>query len=109
MTRREAIREYKERKPLRGAYAMRCAASSQAWVGSSLNLAATRNGLWFSLRTGSHREKMLQATWNAHGEEAFQYEILEKLSDDVSPIALKDLLQEKKTHWLARLGALPLL
>jgi hypothetical protein len=102
---KEAIKEYKARKPLRGAYALRCTATGQVWVGSSPNLDAIRNRLWFSLRQGNHQDSVLQKEWNTYGEQAFLYEILEKLDDDLSPIGVSDLLKEKKLQWVAQLGA----
>jgi hypothetical protein len=107
--RREVIREYKERKPRRGAYAVRCRPTGDVWVGSSMNLDATRNGVWFALRHGSHLDKGLQSVWNAQGEPEFEYEILEQLDEEVSPLAVRDLLKERKAHWLAQFGAHPLL
>ena len=106
--RKEAIRKFKERKPLCGAFAVRCTATGRIWVGSSRNLDATKNGSWFSLRNGSHLDKSLQSEWNAHGEDTFQYEILEKLEDGVSPLAVADLLKEKRSYWIVRLRARPL-
>jgi hypothetical protein len=106
---KEAIRKYKEQKTPAGVYAIRCTASGKVWVGPSRNLDATRNGLWFTLRTGVHMEKSLQREWDTHGEPAFEYEILEVLDADLLPMAIKDLLKEKQTHWVAKLGAQPLL
>ncbi len=103
--RKEAVNAFKMRKTPRGVFAVRCAATGQAWVNSSMNLDAARNGIWFFLRNGYHQNKELQAEWNARGAEAFQFEVLEKLDDDVSPLALSDLLKEKKRHWTAQLGA----
>jgi hypothetical protein len=108
LDKKKAIREFKERKPCRGTFAVRCTASNRVWVGSSNNLDATKNGLWFSLRIGSHPVKSLQSEWNAHGEGAFAYEILEKLEEDLHPLTIADLLKEKKSHWIARLEASPL-
>ncbi len=107
--RKQAIKEYKERKPLRGTFAVRCRPTQQAWVGSSPNLNAAHNSVWFSLRQGLHRDPALQAAWNAHGEQAFQFEILDKIDDDVSPVNLGDILKEKKKHWANELGATVLL
>lgn len=109
MTRKEAINEYKARKIPRGAFAVRCTVTGQVWVGTSPNLDASKNGLWFGLRHASHRDQELQTAWNTHGEAAFQYEILELLKDDVSPLALRDLLKEKKLHWTKKFGATALL
>lgn len=103
--RKEAIKEYKARKLPRGAYAVRCTVTGQVWVGSSRDLNAARNGLWFTLRIGSHRERTLQAAWSTHGEQAFEYEILEKLDEDVCALAVHDLLKEMKLRWVERLGA----
>ena len=39
------------------------------------------------------------------GEEAFAYEVLEILDDDVSTLLLKDVLLERQKHWEEKLGA----
>jgi hypothetical protein len=103
--RKEAIRKFKERKPLLGVFAVRCTATGRVWVGVSRNLDATKNGSWFCLRNGSHHDKALQEEWNVHGEPMFQYEVLDKLNDDTLPLGVADLLKEKKKHWIAQLGA----
>ena len=103
--RKEAVRRFKEIKTLRGTFAVKCTATGRIWVGSSRNLDATKNRAWFDLRIGSHQDKSLQAEWNAHGEAAFEYRILETLKDDPHPLALADLLREKKKLWIAQLRA----
>jgi|SRR5450631_2209662 hypothetical protein len=108
-SRKEAVRKFKERKSLLGAYAVRCTVTGHVWVGVSRNLDATRNGTWFTLRNGLHREKSLQDEWNAHGESAFQYEILVGLDEDIHPLEVDDLLKEQKKTWIDQLGAQPLL
>jgi hypothetical protein len=74
-----------------------------------LNLDASRNRAWFALRQGQHQDRSLQAEWNAHGEAAFQYDVLERLEADVLPIAVSDVLKEKMRAWAARLAAPTLL
>jgi hypothetical protein len=108
MNRKEAIAEYKNRKTPRGAFTVRFAGGGTSWVDATPDLDAAKNGLLFTLRNGLHRNKELQAEWNAHGESAFNYEILEKLEDDLAPMAWTDLLKDKKKEWLARLGAQPI-
>ena len=108
-SKKESIRAFKERKPLLGVYAVRCLATGRVWVGTSRNLDATKNGCWFMLRSGSHQEKSLQAEWNTRGEEVFEYKILDFLDEDVHPLQIADLLKEKKSTWVARLEASPLL
>jgi hypothetical protein len=105
-TRKEAIRKYKELKTPQGIFAVRCSTAGRVWVGTSRNLGAEKNGFWFALRLGSHLNKALQSEWNAQGEQAFTYEILEKLDDDVHALALQDLLKTKQVEWIDRLGAL---
>jgi len=104
--RKAAIRAFKDRKVARGTFAVRCAATSHVWVGSAPDLDAWRNSIWFTLRNGTHLNKELQRQWNEQGEPAFTYEILETLGDDVSPLALNDLLKEKRLAWKEKLGAL---
>jgi hypothetical protein len=108
-SKKEVIRNFKEKKVLAGAYAVRCTTTENVWVGSSRNLDATKNGCWFILRSGSHQEKTLQAEWNAQGEQAFEYEVLEALGDDVHPLNVATLLKEMKSAWIAKLSATPLL
>ena len=106
---KEAIRKFKEQKPLLGAYAVRCTVSGRVWVGASRNLDATKNGCWFSLRNGGHIEKSLQQEWNQHGEAAFQYEIVETLDDELHALAIADLLKQTRERWVKQLSATPLL
>lgn len=107
--RRAAIEKCKEQKAPAGIYAVRCGKTGETWVGSSRNLNATKNGVWFSLRIGAHRDKSLQNAWDLHGEPAFSYDVLEKLDDDLSPLAVPDLLKAQKQHWLNTLSAHSLL
>ena len=105
VNRKEAIREYKTRRVSRGVFAVRCTATGQIWIDSSPNLDGAKNSTWFQLGAGNHCDKALQNEWNTHGENVFQFEILETLDDDVIPLAVPDLLNEKKSKWAAQLGA----
>ena len=108
MNKKETIRKFKEQKIPQGAFAVRCIATKQVWVGSSRNLNASQNLIWFSLRQGNYQEPSLQKEWNAHGEAEFQYEILEVLDDTTLPMELSDLLKAKKQSWMEQLAAQPL-
>jgi hypothetical protein len=105
LNRKEAIRAYKERKIPRGIFVLRCTATGEKWVGSALNLEAARNRNWFALRQRMHPDKALQKVWNDCGEQAFEYDILEKLPDDVAELSLSDTLKQKRLRWIAELGA----
>jgi hypothetical protein len=60
------------------------------------------------LRGGLHQSKTLQADWNAHGESAFEYEVLDGTDEEVDPLLIDRVLKEKKAVWIAKLGAQPL-
>lgn len=102
--RKEAIRAYKARPVARGIFAVRCAVTGDAWVGSTPNL-ATITGQLFTLRQGHHRNKALQAAWDEHGEQAFQIDILEEIDQDVPAVLLADALKQRARHWIEQLGA----
>jgi len=105
-SRKAAIQAYKERKIPRGVFAMRCHATGNVWVDSAMDLGAAENRTWSSLRHGDvHIDESIAAEFQTHGREAFTFEILEKLDEDVVPMALRDLLKERRLHWLAQLGA----
>jgi hypothetical protein len=103
--RKEAARQFKERKPSPGIYALRCRSTGRSWVDSSPNLYAAQNSQFFQLRQRLHRNKQLQAEWNAQGEEAFEFAVLETLPDDTPSLNLRDLLAERKQAWIAQTGA----
>ncbi len=104
-SRKEIIRRFKELKPDVGIYALRCTATGHVWVGATRNLEATRNRCWFSLRNGLDLDRSLQDEWTAHGEPAFQYEILDRLEKDLHPLEVDDLLKKKVIDWAAKLSA----
>jgi hypothetical protein len=99
VSRKQAIQAYKNRPPDRGVFAVRCAATPQVWVGASMDLPAARNAIWFMLRLGRHRDAALQAAFNAHGEDAFRFEVLERLDENAEPLSVEDLLKQKTRQW----------
>jgi hypothetical protein len=101
--RKAATKAYKARKPRPGIYAVRLKETGRCWVGSAANLDTTKNGLWITLNSGRHLDRTLQAEWDRLGETAFEYVILEALKEDVLPLAVKDLLREKKRVWTEKL------
>ena len=105
--RKEAARQFKERKVPQGIFVVRCTATGEMWVDSSPNLGAARNSMWFQLKNGLHRDRQLQTEWNAHGEAAFEFDVVDTLDEDTPAINTRDLLREKKREWAERLGARP--
>jgi hypothetical protein len=102
--RKAALRAYKDRRPRPGIYAVRHLATGRAWPGSAVDLDTTRNGLWLQLQQGRHLDRDLQTAWNQQGEAAFDYEILEVLEEDMSPLVLKETLKAKRSEWILRLA-----
>ncbi len=102
---RAAIAAYREQKVESGIYALSCLPSGQRWVGSALNLATIRNRLWFTLRLGNDRHPGLQHAWNAHGEGAFGFEILERLKADELGAGRDRRLKERLLQWAEELQA----
>ncbi len=104
---RQAIRDYKERKPRMGIYAVRCLETGEVWVGQSRNLDAQQNRLWFSLRLGSERNTALQQAWDNHGSQAMSFEVMAKLGEE--EVAFPDSrLKELLAEWSERLAAMPI-
>jgi hypothetical protein len=103
-SKKDAIRNYKERKQLQGVFALRCEASGEVWVGSSGNLDAQQNRELFVLRSGLHRNKAMQAAWNTHGADAFCYEIVEEV-DDENALLIPSLIKDREKHWRTELNA----
>ena len=106
-SRRDLIRDFKERKTAAGVYTIRCAPTGQAWVGGSKNIDAQQNSAWFSLRLGSHPNKAMAAAWQAHGADGFSFEVLERIeAGEMTPLGLADAVKAAERRWLATLGAM---
>lgn len=105
-SRRQLVRDFKEKKAPLGVFAIRCAASGEVWVGASKNLEAQERSIWFGLRLGQYINKSIQAAWKAHGEGSMSFEALEAIDEpDLTPMGLADLLKARERHWIAALGA----
>jgi hypothetical protein len=108
-SRKDLIHTYKNRVQKRGVFCVRCVATGQQWVGAVPDLDAARNQQWFLLRNGSHRNLDLQTAWKTHGEQAFEFEMLETLDKDVEPSRVNDLLKQGLQLWADERGAQALL
>ncbi|HEY5364299.1 MAG TPA: GIY-YIG nuclease family protein [Aestuariivirga sp.] len=106
--RKLAISRYKERKSISGVYAVICTATGEVWVGTTRNLEAQKNSLWFALKMKSSPFGNLQQAWNSHGEKEFKFEELDRLKDDFSDLLRSDELKKRRTLWAARLQAVTL-
>lgn len=105
MDKKAALAAYKERKAAAGIYAVRCKATGEVWAGRAPDLGTIQNRLWFTLRQGANPHRDLQAAWLAHGAEAFIFERVERLDDDIPAISYERVLKERLAYWCATLGA----
>jgi len=105
--RKAATAAYRETKRQGGIYAVRCAATGEARVGRSGDLAAQRNSLDFQLRHGPNNAAM-RAAWAAHGAESFSFEALEAAPDALTPAGRADFLKRRALHWREVLRAAPI-
>lgn len=103
--RRAAVAAYKEQKPQIGVFAVRCASTGQCWVGTSPNLPAAQNRVFFALRLGSSPHRTLQAAWRQQPESSFTFEVLERLPEDLDRLSHPRVLKERLAHWKQSLGA----
>jgi hypothetical protein len=101
---RELAREYRDAKQRAGIFAVVCTASGQRCIGVTRNLDKQQNGTWFQLRNNGFPNKDVQAAWNAHGEAAFAFEIVEEVTDD-NALIIGELLKERDAHWRKTLSA----
>lgn len=105
--RKAATAAYKERKSVAGIFAIRCTAAGSVWVGRAPDLDTIANRLWFTLRSGGHSNRALQAAWVAHGADAFVFEPLEAIPDEDHAPTRERQLQQQLAYWAAELRALP--
>jgi hypothetical protein len=103
-SKKELIREYKERSKPAGVYQVKNTVNGKVLLGSSLNLEGPLNAHRFMLSIGRHRNRALQSDWNALGAEMFVFEILEvvKVKDEPS-FDIAEELELLELLWLEKL------
>ena len=106
--RKLASAAWKERKRNAGIYAVRCAVAGATWVGSTPDLGAMENRLWFTLKHGGHSNAALKAAYAAHGEAGLGFEILETIEDEDDDYIRGKLLVARARHWCEALGVTPI-
>jgi hypothetical protein len=103
--RKELIRLYRETPRPAGVYRVLHKPSGRALIGTAPDTRAKFNSLQAQLSFGSFPNKAIQADWDADGEDAFVFEVLDLLPPGDDPTA--DLNAELATlleMWLEKLG-----
>ena len=104
MDRSEIKRAYKQTKRPMGVYRIKNSHNDRIFIGFAADLEARFNRHKAELRFGSHRNKELQQMWNALGEPAFEFEILDVLDHEEKTQA--DPAEELRTlrdMWIQKL------
>lgn len=104
-SRKAAIAAYKKRERQPGIFAVRCTAAEQTWVGRAHDLARVQTRLWFGLRHDGRHHPAMQDAWNAHGETAFTFEIVEAIDDEELDFVLEAKLKDRLAFWRESLSA----
>jgi group I intron endonuclease len=81
---------------LSGIYEIRCIPTGKIYIGSSVNLPARWSRHRLTLRQGTHKNKYLQLAWSKYGHEAFEFSVLEFVSE-------ADLLSSEQ-KWIDKTG-----
>ena len=77
--RKAMAQEYKQTPRPAGIYRVRNTATGRCLLGASPNLPGIINRHRFTLNDGSHRDRELPSDWNALGESAFEFDVLDEL------------------------------
>ncbi len=83
--RRLLARRARDAFPAMGVYAIRNRATDHVSVKSSRNVPGAIHRLTFELRQGCHRDRGLQAAWNARGADGVVMEVLELVREREDP------------------------
>lgn len=86
--------QYAEQERIMGVYEITNTETGRKFIGSSSNMEGAWNRERFQLDFGNHKNKELQADWNALGKQKFTFELLEKVKmEEKVRYDYKDVLQ----------------
>lgn len=78
-----------------GIYVILHVDSGRAYVGSAVRISKRWNHHLHLLRIGKHHSKHLQCAWQKYGEQAFRFEVIERVAD-------KTALLQREQFWIDR-------
>lgn len=81
-----------------GVYTITCTANGRVYVGSSVD---TKRRLYihsWGLRNGTHHNKHLESAWNKYGESAFEFCVVEVVTDP-------SRLIEREQYWMDKINS----
>ncbi len=102
--RKALVRAYRERPRTMGVGAVRNLDSGRLFLFAGTDLPALLNRHRAQLRTNGHRNRALQADWNALGAERFAFEVVDTLAPREEPgYDPTDDLEALEALWLDKL------
>lgn len=96
---------WRERKAVAGIYALTCIPTGACWVGRAPDVETIENRIRFALRLGTSPHRALQEAMQAHGEDGFRFEIVERLDDADMEHGRDRILKNRHAYWCGVLGA----
>lgn len=81
-----------------GIYCIRNRKNGKSYVGSAVSFKVRWKGHRVNLRRGSHHSQKLQRAWDKHGEDMFEFAVLECVKDPAT-------LVEREQVWIDKLNA----
>ena len=85
MDRKEMVRKYKETPRPAGIFRVQHIPSGRTLLGSSPDAPAMLNRIRAELKMKGHRNRSLQADWDADGPDAFLFEVVDLLPPSENP------------------------
>lgn len=86
------------KKTFGGIYSILNRKTGKRYVGSSIDIGKRWYDHRLELRNGTHGNAILQRSWLKHGENAFEFEVLEQID-------YADALRAREQHWIDELKA----
>lgn len=104
MDRKEIIRKYKETPRPAGVYRVLHRPSGRTLLGASVDAPAMLNRIRAQLKMNGRPNRRLQIDWQADGEGAFEFEVLDLLTAPNDPSKdISDDLQTLRELWQEKL------
>lgn len=85
IARRALVRQYKDSHRSAGVFTVTNQANGRIYVGGGLHLEGVMNRMRFELNQRSHRNKLLQQDWIAHGAECFCFAVVDRVKEREDP------------------------
>lgn len=79
---KELVAAYHDRRPEMGVISLRCSAADETFLLAAADIPANINRIRFQLSAGNCPNKRVQELWTRYGQEAFAFQVVERLEYD---------------------------